>query len=108
MIFGLVLLAACSSSSSSNEPGLAPPDPAAEPPPPAQCKTPGPLPAGAWFTDITAQSGLADVEGIRIVAADLDGDGLPDLLIHGGRRRLLQGQRVLPLLVRQESDPVHA
>ena len=38
-----------------------------------------------WFTDITAESGLADIDGnIRVVAADVDGDGLPDLLVHGG------------------------
>jgi hypothetical protein len=83
-IVGLTLLAACSSSSSSTSADPTPAPPAEPPPPDANCKTPGALPAGAWFTDITAASGLADVDGnIRIVAADVDGDGLPDLLVHG-------------------------
>src|SRR5205823_5489000 len=47
-----------------------------------KCKTPAPLPASGWFTDITADSGLGDVQAIRVSAADLDGDGLPDLVIH--------------------------
>ena len=81
-IAGLALLAACSSSSS---PANEPPAPAGEAPPDPKCKTPAALPAGAWFTEITAESGLADIDGnIRVVAADVDGDGLPDLLVHGG------------------------
>ena len=83
-LFGFALLAACSSSSRSAEPEAAQPVVPGEAPPDANCKTPAPLPEGAWFTDITAESGLVDVEGIRIVAADVDGDGLPDLLVHGG------------------------
>ncbi|MDB4938908.1 MAG: ASPIC/UnbV protein [Labilithrix sp.] len=83
-ILGLALLAACSSASISTNTETAPVPPADEPAPDPMCKTPGALPAGAWFTDITAESGLANVDGnIRIVAADVDGDGLPDLLVHG-------------------------
>lgn len=78
----LALLAACSSSSGANAEADA--GPPVDVPPPAKCKTPGLLPEGAWFTDVTAESGLAGVEGIRVVAADVDGDGLPDLLVHGG------------------------
>ncbi len=33
------------------------------------------------FTDKTADWGLADITGNRIVAADLDGDGYPDLIV---------------------------
>jgi enediyne biosynthesis protein E4 len=78
-LLGLALLAACTTAPTSD-----PPVPVTEEvPPDPRCKAPGPLPAGAWFTDITAESGLADVDGIRLVAADLDGDGLPDLLVHG-------------------------
>ncbi|HSO37344.1 MAG TPA: CRTAC1 family protein, partial [Labilithrix sp.] len=79
-LLGCTLVAACSAASTSDP--AAPPATEAPPPDP-RCKTPGALPAGAWFTDITAASGLADVDGIRIVAADVDGDGLPDLLVHG-------------------------
>jgi enediyne biosynthesis protein E4 len=68
-------VAACSSTSTSVPAG-------GEAGPEARCKTPDALPAGAWFTDVTAESGLADVEGIRISSADLDGDGLPDLIVH--------------------------
>ena len=83
-LLGFALLVACSSSSTSAEPQGPPAAPATEAPPDAKCKTPAPLPPSGWFTDITAESGLADIDGIRIVAADVDGDGLPDLLVHGG------------------------
>lgn len=79
----VALLAACSSSSSPSSTEPPPGDPA-NVPPEAKCKAPGPLTEGAWFTEITAESGLADVDGIRVVAADVDGDGLPDVLVHGG------------------------
>jgi hypothetical protein len=83
-ILGLGLLAACSSSVTSTNTETGPAPPAEAPPPDPKCKAPGPLPTGAWFTDITAESDLGDVDGnIRIVAADVDGDGLPDLLVHG-------------------------
>jgi hypothetical protein len=71
---------ACSSSSSSPS-GDVPADVL----PPANCKTPGALANAnerAWFTDITADSGLADVQAIRSTSGDLDGDGLPDLIFH--------------------------
>lgn len=75
----LAALAACSSSTDVG-PGASPP--ADDAPPDAHCKTPGALPAAPWFTDVTAESGLADVQAIRASAADLDGDGLPDLVLH--------------------------
>lgn len=84
-VLGLALLAACGSSSggagggTSDPPDAAPGDIAPDP----KCKAPAALPSGAWFTDITAESGLADVESIRISAVDVDGDGLPDLMVHG-------------------------
>ena len=86
-----VLAAACSTtvvdngSSSGTTPPDAPPDDTT--PPEAKCKAGGAAPAGGWFTDITAESGLADVVGIRIRAADLNGDGLPDLYVHGGNSK---------------------
>jgi hypothetical protein len=80
-------IAACSSSSATS---VTPPDDGPAPPAPT-CKTPGPLPEGNWFTDITADSGLADVQAIRVSAGDLDGDGLPDLIFHwtGSKRDTL-------------------
>lgn len=79
----LLSLAACTTSATKTE------DPAPAPaasddtiPPPAACKTPGALPAAGWFTDVTADSGLADVQAIRVSSADLDGNGLPDLVFH--------------------------
>ena len=37
---------------------------------------------GTTFVDSTAAWGLSSVVGNRIVAADLDGDGYPDLIVH--------------------------
>ena len=79
-----ILAAACSESATSSEnpapnPGVTD-DPTA--PPPEQCKTPGALPESGWFTDVTEESGLAGVEAIRVSSADLNGDGLPDLVFH--------------------------
>ncbi len=54
----------------------------APPAPEAKCKTPGALPDGAWFTEVTSEVGLADVEAIRVTSVDLDNDGLPDLVFH--------------------------
>ncbi len=67
-------LAACSST----------PDADPDAPPPRVCKTPS-APAGAWFSEATAEVGLAKTDSLEplangIVAADLDGDGYPDLL----------------------------
>lgn len=77
----LLVLAACTSESTPADPPATPPADDTTPPP-AQCRTPGPLPAGAWFTDVTAEAGLAGVQAIRVSSADLDGDGLPDLVFH--------------------------
>jgi hypothetical protein len=78
---------ACGRSSSSDD--GAPPEPADVPPDP-KCKSPA-APPSQWFTDITAESGLADVQAIRLSSADLDGDGLPDLVFHwvGSKRDTL-------------------
>lgn len=63
-------------------------EPAGAVEPPAVCKVPPPLPEGGHFVDATAEMGLAGVTGGRVTTADLDGDGLPDLVIHdfGGKR----------------------
>lgn len=74
----LVGLAAVSCSTSAGEGAGQGAEGAPEP----KCVTPGPLPMGAWFTDITAESGLADVQALRLAAGDIDGDGLPDLVFH--------------------------
>jgi hypothetical protein len=52
--------------------------------PPGDCRMPPPLPDGALFTDITDEAGLTGVTGVRVVAADINGDGWPDLIVHGG------------------------
>jgi len=56
-------------------------------PPPAEpapvCKKPTALPAGKLFTDVTEAVGLKGVTGIRVSSADLNGDGWPDLVVHG-------------------------
>ncbi len=80
---GLAAAPGCSTASASPNAEPVPANPG-ETPPDAKCKTPGALPESAWFTDITAESGLADVDGIRLIAADVNGDGLPDLYVHGG------------------------
>ena len=54
--------------------------------PPAICRVPSPSPPGGqWFTEITAEVGLGTIDqplasANSIYAADLDGDGFPDLL----------------------------
>lgn len=58
-----------------------PPD--AETAPGPRCRMPGTLPQGPYFADVTKEAGLAGVTGVRVAAADLDGDGLPDLIVHG-------------------------
>jgi len=76
------LAAACSSSPDAGSSNAANAAPAAEPKPEAKCAPSGPLPADGWFTDITDDVGLKDVEGLRVASADIDGDGFPDLVIH--------------------------
>ncbi len=80
----LLLAAACGSSSNVvTEASSANPVDDGPPPPDAHCKSPGPLGAGPHFTDVTSEVGLDGVIGIRISSADLDGDGLPDIVVHG-------------------------
>jgi hypothetical protein len=63
-----------------------PPAPAdlGAPPRPAGCLTPKALPSGALYTDITEEAGLRGITGVRVIAADLNGDGWTDLVVHGG------------------------
>jgi enediyne biosynthesis protein E4 len=49
-----------------------------EPVPPAICRTPS-VPA-SYFTDVTEEWGASGFLSTGIIAGDLDGDGLPDLL----------------------------
>ena len=51
---------------------------------PAACLTPPALPSGALYTDITEEAGLRGITGVRVIAADLNGDGWTDLVVHGG------------------------
>ena len=73
----LGLLAACSAGA----PEAAPT--AVTPAEPALCKPPAPLPSSGHFVDVTAEVGLGEVLGGRVTSVDLDGDGLPDLVLHG-------------------------
>ncbi len=79
-----------SSSESAREqiPESAPSEPSPEETKPrVVCKTPKPLGAGPYFKDITESMGLGanglPAYGNRLSSADLDGDGYPDLLVHG-------------------------
>ncbi len=74
----LLALPSCKSSADTGPGG--PASPAA---PPAICKPHADLPQTAYFQEVTAAVGVTDVIGIRISSADLDGDGLPDLVFHG-------------------------
>ena len=47
------------------------------------CRPGAPLPAGRLFTDVTEEVGLKGITGVRASAADLNGDGWPDLVVHG-------------------------
>jgi len=89
-------LPACTSSSPPEAPA-----PAAGPVlPPRVCKPPvapagsaAAAPALPWFTDVTAEVGLARTEALSVpavslIAADLDGDGFADLVtMYGGATR---------------------
>ncbi len=61
--------------------------------PPTICKTPGALGEGPYFEEITEAVGFGegklDVRGVRLSSADIDGDGLPDLVVH----RVTQNRR---------------
>ena len=88
--FGSASSAGCSSTNGAAAPVAAD---AAPPLPPRVCKapaaTPAPTDAQPWFTDATADVGLAATAdfaplGSTTVAADLDGDGFVDLLSQHG------------------------
>lgn len=79
----LIALAPACTSAADAPADRAPEGPPAPGAPASRCVTAAPLPAGGWFTDVTAEVGLSDVEAIRVSSADLDGDGLPDLVLHG-------------------------
>lgn len=79
----LVALAACAASTTPDPP--TPPAPIDEV---GVCKPPAALPETGHFVDATAELGLTGLTGGRVTTADLDGDGLPDLVVHnfGGKR----------------------
>src|SRR5687767_6897769 len=57
--------------------------------PPEICKTPGSLPEGPWFTEVTEEMGLGTADepavlAVTLRAADLDGDGFPDIIACAG------------------------
>jgi len=52
--------------------------------PPEICNTSSAWSAGPAFVDRTADWGMSDVRGVKMSAADLNGDGYPDLVINEG------------------------
>lgn len=58
--------------------------------PPLACLEPGPLGDGPYFTDVTEALGLGpgglSIQGGQVSTADIDGDRLPDLILHTGAR----------------------
>src|SRR5438105_1406766 len=88
---GLVAMAACTSEPATVEAPVAETKPVL---PPRVCKpAAGPARSGSWFTDVTAEVGLAPTDALNIpavslIAADLDGDGFADLVtMYGGATR---------------------
>jgi hypothetical protein len=83
------LLVSCSSS----DPAAPRPEADAGALPPRICKTPKAAPPFPWFTEITDEVGLGKTDtmqplGGSVIAADLDGDGWPDLItMNGGSQR---------------------
>lgn len=81
--FALVLVVLAAACSSSGAPAEQSSPSAGADAPASRCVTPGPLPEGGWFTDVTDELGLGGIEAVRVASADIDGDGLPDLVLHG-------------------------
>jgi hypothetical protein len=81
-LFPLLLAGAAAASCSTASSEGTPPNPEEGAPAP-QCKGASPLREGqAWFTDVTAEWGLGDVQALRLSSVDIDGDGRPDLVFH--------------------------
>jgi hypothetical protein len=87
----LALAAACSKTEAAENTDVGPVQPGADAPakgpamPNERCRPADPLAAdvNGYFREATDEVGLGNLNVARITAADLDGDGLPDLIFHG-------------------------
>jgi enediyne biosynthesis protein E4 len=88
LLFSSAVGVAWACGATSNDVDAGPPREAGASPalPPRICKAPSPGPAGfPWFTEVTAEVGLAETATLEpvagsVIAADLDGDGFADLV----------------------------
>ena len=81
----LLLVSGCPTTTPEVEPPVEPPVEVG-PRPPEACKEAPALPDGPWFSDRSDDLGLRElaVDGNRLSATDLDGDGWPDLVVSRG------------------------